>query len=552
MEQTLQQLTIDLFVTAAQFSLLAMLSYGLAWLTNRALQRASRLPAVARLGRTEALRSAIRRLILIGFLLAVAALLIFNASLVLRGQTVIAGTRELLRSSLPPGFWARLGLGLLQLGLLAVVVRFAVRLLARWLPAVERRVAGVSVLGASERQVKSFFGTLQAIVQNGLWLGVAGFGATAVGLPAIVADVIFIALRIYLIIAVGRLIVSVLGTVINTLDTLSERYIRSSRLDAFYTHLRGLLPLFSRTLEFIIYVGALTLALGQVDALEWLIPYGRSAIQIIGLFFLSRVAIEVVHVLIDRFFLVREPHITDAQWQQRLTFAPLLKSASRYGVYAATMLLVLVSLGFDVGPILVGLGGVGLVVGLAAQPVTTDLISGLFILFENLFLVGDYIETGNARGTVESIDVRTTRIRDPDGQLHLVRNGQIGDIVNYSKGYVYAVVMISIADDSDLDQVFAVIAETGRQLDNANEDMLEPTLVQGIEEFGDGTLTLRTLTRVKPGRHQQVARELRRALKLSFDRAGVATDAPSVRLAQVLLSPALVRAAARDGNGAEA
>jgi moderate conductance mechanosensitive channel len=550
MEQTLEQLLIDIFVTAAQFGLLALLGYGLAWLADRILQRASRLPSVERLGKIEAVRGATRRIILIGFLLALAGLLVFNTTLVLRGQDVLTGTRELLRTSLPPGFWARLGWGLLQLALLVVAVRFTVRLIARWLPVVERRVAAITVLGASERQVKSFFGTLQGIVQNGLWLAVAGFGAGAVGLPPVVANAIFIGLRIYLIVAVGRLIVSVLGTVINTLDTLSERYIRSSRLDAFYTHLRGLLPLFSRSLEFIIYVGALTLAIGQIEILEWLIPYGRGAIQVIGLFFLSRVAIEVVHVLIDRFLLVREPGLTDAQWQQRLTFAPLLKSASRYGVYAATVLLVLVSLGFDIGPILVGLGGVGLVVGLAAQPVTTDLISGLFILFENLFLVGDYIETGNARGTVESIDVRTTRIRDPDGQLHLVRNGQIGDIVNYSKGYVYAVVMISVADDEDLDRVFALIAETGRALNEASEDMLETTIVQGIEEFGEEVLVLRTLTRVKPGKHQQVARELRRAIKQAFDRAGIAMAAADRPVAQVLLSPSVVRAVARD-NGAE-
>jgi small conductance mechanosensitive channel len=548
MEQTLQQLLYDLGITMAEFGLLSALAYGLAKLSDLVLSRLRRVPAMAQPERFEAVRSGTRRFILIGFLLATVALLIFNTTLILRGQPVLQGSVELLRTSLPPGFWSRLGWGLAQLALMVVAARFVLRLLRRWLPLLERRVAGISTLGASERQVKSFFGTLQGIARNGLWGVVAGLGARAVGLPNVVAEVIFVGLRIYLIIAVGRLIVSILGTVINTLDSLSERYINSPQLDAFYTHLRGLLPLFSRTLEFIIYVGALTLAVTQVQALAGLATYGRIAIQVLGLFFLSRVAIEVVHVLIDRFFLEREPHLSDAQWQQRLTFAPLLKSASRYGVYAATLLLVLVSLGFDVGPILVGLGGVGLVLGLAAQPVTTDLISGLFILFENLFLVGDYIETGNARGTVESIDVRTTRIRDPDGQLHLVRNGQIGDIVNYSKGYVYAVVMVSVADDSDLDQVFALIEEAGRQLDQANDDMLEPTIVQGIEEFGDGTLTLRTLTRVRPGQHQQVARELRRELKRAFDRVGVATDGPRTQLAQLLLSPTRQRPMVRDAG----
>lgn len=537
MELDLQQIVVDLFITAGEFGVLAVVCSGLVWLIDAALTRARALPAVARLGDLERVRASIRRVVLIGFLLAVGALLIFNATLILRGRPVLVGTLDLIRTSLPPGFWVRLGWGIAQVALMVVAARVAVRLLGRWLPVLERRVAAIEAIRTSDRQVRAFFGTLQGIARNGLWALVAAFGARAVGLPEVVAATVFIGLRIYLIVAVGRLIVSVLGTVVNTLDALSERYINSPGLDAFYTHLRGLLPLLSRTLEFIIYVGALTLAAGQVEALEGLTVYGTRVIQVIGIVFLSRVAVEVVHVVIERFFLVREPHMSDAQWQQRLTFAPLIKSASRYGVYFGTFLLILMSLGFDIGPILVGLGGVGLVVGLAAQPVTTDLISGLFILFENLFLVGDYIETGDARGTVESIDVRTTRIRDPDGQLHLVRNGQIGDIVNYSKGYVYAVVMISVADDTDLERAFAVIEVTGRVLNDANEEMLEATMVQGIEEFGDGVLILRTLTRVKPGKHQQVARELRREIKLAFDAAGIAMSAADAPIAQVVLSP---------------
>lgn len=537
MELDFQQIVFDLFVTAAQFGALALVGAAAVWLIDAALVRLRALPAVARLGDLERVRASIRRVVLIAFLLAVAALLIFNATLVIRGQPVLAGTLELISTSLPPGFWVRLGWGIAQIAIMVVAARFTIGLLARLLPAVERRVAAIESIRTSERQVRAFFATLQGIAKNGLWALVASLGAGAVGLPAVVSDSILIGLRIYLIVAVGRLIVSVLGTVVNTLDALSERYIASPGLDAFYTHLRGLLPLLSRTLEFIIYVGALTLAAAQVDALEGLTIYGTRAIQVIGIIFLSRVAVEVVHVLIERFFLVREPQMTDPQWQQRLTFAPLIKSASRYGVYFGTFLLILMSLGFDIGPILVGLGGLGLVVGLAAQPVTTDLISGLFILFENLFLVGDYIETGDARGTVESIDVRTTRIRDPDGQLHLVRNGQIGDIVNYSKGYVYAVVMISIAEDTDLDRAFALIEETGRVFNEASEDMLETTIVQGIEEFGDNVIILRTLTRVKPGKHQQVARELRREIKLAFDAAGIAMSAPADIVAQVMLSP---------------
>ena len=85
--------------------------------------------------------------------------------------------------------------------------------------------------------------------------------------------------------------------------------------------------------------------------------------------------------------------------------------------------------GIDTTPVLAGSGGIGLIVGLGAQPVINDLVSGLFVLFENLYLVGDVVQIGKATGIVEAIDIRTTRIRDdPGGQLHIIRNGQINDV----------------------------------------------------------------------------------------------------------------------------
>ncbi|MGB9632813.1 MAG: mechanosensitive ion channel family protein [Chloroflexaceae bacterium] len=355
----------------------------------------------------------------------------------------------------------------------------------------------------------------------GAWLLVIFAGARLVGLPGGVVENLAVTLRIFLIVQAGRMLVGLLGAIINTLDALSETYLRSRQLDQFYDLLRTLLPLTSRALQFIIYAQAATLAVTQIGPLANLATFGVRATQVIGIFFLGRVAIEVLKLLVDVFFLVRG-NLTDAQWQQRLTFGPLLKNAATYGVIFGGSLLTLSILGFDIGPILVGLGGLGLIVGLAAQPVTTDLISGLFILFENLFLVGDYIETNEARGIVESIDVRTTRIRDPDGQLHLVRNGQIGSIVNYSRGYVYAVVLIPVTYDADLKRAFTLIESIGREINERFDDVLEPTFTQGIEEFGERTLTIRTLTRVKPGRHHEMAREIRRAIKDAFDEAGVA------------------------------
>ena len=158
---------------------------------------------------------------------------------------------------------------------------------------------------------------------------------------------------------------------------------------------------------------------------------------------------------------------------------------------------------------------------MGAQPVINDLVSGFFILLENLFLVGDYIETGTARGTVEAVDIRTTRIRDPNGQQHILRNGQLGAVINYSKKYTYAVVEVGVLHSADLDQVSQLLEEVGSTLNSQTVDVLEPTQVQGVERFtGEGPI-LRTVTRVKPGRHQQVARIYRRLVKEKFDEIGI-------------------------------
>jgi moderate conductance mechanosensitive channel len=510
----------DLFVTAGQFVALAVLFGLLAYALSLALAMARRMLPPSTAATLPRVQHAARRVLLVLFLLATAGLLAFNASLILSGRDVLPATLELLSTTLPPDFWVRLGWGLLQVVALVVLARLAIMALQRAAPYVQRRVAALPYLRDKDGRLERFFRALLSLLRYGIWLYVAALSTALLGMLAAVTETMFLALRIYLIIAGGRMVVGTIGTVINTLDALSEVYIRSERLDELYNQLRGLLPLLSRMLEFIIYVQAASLAIAQIGQLAGWANFGNTLTALIGIFFLSRIAVAVLDLLVDTFFLVRG-ELSDAQWQKRQTFAPLLKSVARYGTIFGGALLALTVLGFDIGPILVGLGGVGLVLGLAAQPVTTDLISGLFILFENLFLVGDYIETGNARGVVESIDVRTTRIRDPDGQLHLIRNGQIGDIVNYSKGYVYAVVIISVTYETDLQHAFALIAETGRRVDEQYEDVLEATVVQGIEEFADGKIHIRTLTRVKPGRHQQMARELRGFVKQAFDQAGI-------------------------------
>jgi small conductance mechanosensitive channel len=534
----LATLVDDIFVTAAQFITLILFFVFLDYLTSHIFALLQRTPQLASFGDSKRIRSRVRSILLLCFLLCAAALLIFNTLIMVRGGDVWSETLALLSATVPPEFWARLGWGAAQTALLAGGVWLINRLVARVLPLIERRVLATPILQREQLRLRNFFEALASLIRGGLWFYVVVLGSRLIGLPNGIVETLAIALRIYLIIAGGQLLVRTIAPLVDTLDRLSERYLPSQILNTFYSYIRSLVPLLSRTLEALIYIQAISLALSQVRELVWLADYGTRITQIIVIFFFGRVAIEVIYLLIDKLFLVRG-ELTDGQWQQRVTFGPLLKSVVKYAVFFGGALLVLTVVGFDIGPVLIGLGGVGLVLGLAAQPVTTDLISGLFILFENLYLVGDYIETGNARGVVESIDIRTTRIRDPDGQLHLIRNGQIGDIVNYSKGYVYAVVMVTVAYDVDLERAYGVIRDTGDRLNIEHDDVLEATQVQGVEEFDDGRIKIRTATRVKPGRHLEMSRAFRTAIKDAFQREEIAmVDNNSVTFEpKVLLMP---------------
>lgn len=163
----------------------------------------------------------------------------------------------------------------------------------------------------------------------------------------------------------------------------------------------------------------------------------------------------------------------------------------------------------------------GFAIGLGAQNLINDIVSGFFILFENYYLVGDYIETDHASGYVEAIELRTTRIRHYLGQVYILRNGDIVSITNFSKDFIYAYVEVGVDYATNLDMAQEIIERIGRKLKEENDDILEPTKVDGIKEFGDIRLSIYTVTKVKPGKHIQVKRILRQMLKEEFDRKGI-------------------------------
>src|SRR5262249_36363405 len=155
------------------------------------------------------------------------------------------------------------------------------------------------------------------------------------------------------------------------------------------------------------------------------------------IFFGTRVVIELLFVLINEAFGMYDEE-RSAENQKGQTLVPLLQSVCQYALYFGSAVIMLGVLHIETGPILAGAGILGLAAGLGAQSLITDVVSGFFILFENQYLVGDYVKIGDSAGRVEAVGIRNTQVRDDQGRLHIIPNGQIKGVINYSKGYVNA------------------------------------------------------------------------------------------------------------------
>ncbi|MDZ8258891.1 mechanosensitive ion channel family protein [Nostoc sp. ChiQUE01b] len=463
-------------------------------------------------------RSISRLLILIAVILCLAVIGV-NGMVIYRGGNVQEFQLNLVRS-LPTQFWSNLFTASLKTVSLLMLVKLSIPPLNRGIDWVCNYAKKADQIKANDESTEAFFKVLKRIINHTLWTSSVILGAKFCYLPEVVPKYLYIALKIYIIVTVGLLIVKAVATIVDTLDALSLKYSSSNNLLRLYERLRHLIPLFKKCLEYVLYVGIVNLVVPEIQPIAWISAYTSTIVQIIGVYFISNVSIEVVYFILDEFYL----NITDAndsQRQKRLTLIPLIRSFAKYFIYFTAGVTILRLLGIDPAPILAGAGIVGIAVGLGAQNLINDVFCGFLILFENYYLVGDYVEVGkveerNIEGIVEAIELRTTHVRHPDGQLQIVRNGDIGSIINYSKQYIYARVEVSVSYDSNLDHVYRVVEKVGQQLKTDEEDVLEPTRVAGIENFGENNLLLLTLTKVKPGKHLHIQRVLRKILKDTF------------------------------------
>ena len=214
--------------------------------------------------------------------------------------------------------------------------------------------------------------------------------------------------------------------------------------------------------------------------------------------------------------------------QRATTLAGVAVSLIRIVVWTMAGLLVLGVLGLNLGPFLAGASIVGVALGFGAQSLVKDFLSGFFILVEDQYAVGDVITIADQTGTVEEIDLRTTRIRAVDGTVWFVPNGEIRKVGNAAKDWGRAIVDVVVPRKADLDAATAVIEEEAAAVaaDPAwSDSVLEPPEILGVDAMGVDNITVRVSTKTTPAQRTPLARAMRSRISYRLQRDGVVAEA---------------------------
>ena len=211
------------------------------------------------------------------------------------------------------------------------------------------------------------------------------------------------------------------------------------------------------------------------------------------------------------------------------TLGQLFKNVASAVILAIAGLMILAEWGFNLAPLIAGAGIAGVAFGFGAQSLVSDFLSGVFMLLEDQYGVGDIIDLDGTSGTVEDVQLRVTRLRSVDGVVWWVRNGEITRVGNMSQNWSRAVLDVGVAYDADIAQVRSLMGDEAHKLFQEQEwesVLLEEPEVWGVESLGNDSVVVRLVLKTHPGEQWRVARELRERIKARFDAEGIEIPFP--------------------------
>ncbi len=249
-------------------------------------------------------------------------------------------------------------------------------------------------------------------------------------------------------------------------------------------------------------------------------------LKIIFVLLLARIGTRVIDSLIESFFKSQKNLKLKVDSGQMETMKSLVKSVVRYLIYFVAFTSIIKSFGVEVGALIATAGIGGLAFGFGAQNLVRDVITGFFILFEDQFTVGDYVELEGIDGIIEEMTLRVTKIRGFNGDLHILPNGEIKKVTNKSSGKMRAWVDMSIAYEEDLDRAIKALNEGSEEIRRENPTILEGPTVLGVTDLGDVGVTISIMAKTQPMAQWDIERKMRKAYKECLDKHGIEIPYP--------------------------
>lgn len=245
---------------------------------------------------------------------------------------------------------------------------------------------------------------------------------------------------------------------------------------------------------------------------------GGHILEILLLYIAARIAIRVGINITRRTLLSRAVRMDE---RRRKTMTSLMENILRYIVYFVYLLMILPLFNIHIEALLAGAGIAGLAIGFGAQNLIKDILTGLFILFEDQYGVGDSVKINTFSGTVTHIGIRLTYVQAWTGEVEIIPNGQIQTVTNYSKNNSVAVIEVGVSYQTDLNQAIEVTRNVIEQLREEREEIVGDVSVLGVQSLGPYAVNIRAIAECRPNQQTAIQRIAQQRLKEAFDRAGI-------------------------------
>lgn len=257
--------------------------------------------------------------------------------------------------------------------------------------------------------------------------------------------------------------------------------------------------------------------------------FARIVLVLVGVFVIRMIVNKFLGRIIERIIQSHHYKSKHEERQREDTLTAIFRTVVTVVLLIIAAILILQEFGVNIAAIATGAGLLGIVVGFGAQSMIKDFLSGLFIILENQYRIGDVVTVGGHSGIVEHVSIRMTKLRDLDGSVYFVPNGEITTVQNMTLEYSGVIVDVGVSYDTDLGEAERVINEVGQELakDPEWEDrIIEPIEFLRVDSFGDSSVNLKAIGKVTPIEQWNVASEYRKRLKKAFERAKIEIPFP--------------------------